>query len=62
MISVVVVDDHAMVRTAIARRLEEEDDFQVIGEAADAREAVALAVENRPTVLLMDIDMPDLPK
>lgn len=58
MITVVVVDDHAMVRTAIARHLTEEQDMKVIGEAADAREAMELVVEHRPAILLMDIDMP----
>lgn len=53
-------DDHAMFRQGLRSILETEDDFRVIGEAATGREAVRHALETRPDVILMDIQMPDL--
>lgn len=59
-ITVLVVDDHALVRNMLAARLGAEPDLRVVGCAADAEEAVTLAVKHRPDVILMDIDMPGL--
>ncbi len=57
-ISVMVVDDHAMVRSALARDLDRDPELRVIAEAADAEQAVDRAIERRPDVVIMDIDMP----
>ncbi len=57
---VLVVDDHAAVRQAYARRLALEPDILVVGEAADGREAIERTTEVRPDVVLMDIAMPVL--
>ena len=57
-VRVLVVDDQAMVRAGLRMLLEHEDDLDVVGEAADGREAVAQARRHRPDVILMDIRMP----
>ncbi len=57
-ITVLLAEDHTIVREGFRKMLELEDDIKVIGEAKDGREAVALATEFRPAVVLMDIAMP----
>ena len=60
MIRVVVADDQALVRGGFRLILEAQPDIEVVGEAADGREAVAQAHEQRPDVVLMDIRMPGM--
>ncbi|WP_280562245.1 UvrY/SirA/GacA family response regulator transcription factor [Chromohalobacter sp. 48-RD10] len=60
MIKVLVADDHHLVRTSIARMLDSEDDLHVIAEAVDGEEAVNMAREMRPDIVLMDIRMPGI--
>lgn len=57
-ISVLLVDDHASVREALACRLKEEPDLVVAGFAADADDAIGKTTSLSPDVVLMDIDMP----
>jgi len=59
-ISVLIVDDHAIVRDSLAAVLKFEPDITICGMARDGRHAVALARELRPNVILMDIAMPRL--
>lgn len=59
-ISVMIVDDHEVVRKGIRAYLESTPDFKVVGEAASGREAVRLAAELVPDVILMDLIMPDM--
>jgi DNA-binding NarL/FixJ family response regulator len=59
-IRVAVVDDQALVRGGFAVLLRTADDIDVVGEAADGREAVALVRRERPDVVLMDIRMPEM--
>lgn len=57
-IRIIIADDHAMVREGLRMFLAEESDFEVVGEAANGREAVALAQRLKPDVVLMDLIMP----
>jgi DNA-binding NarL/FixJ family response regulator len=59
-ISVLIVEDHKLVREGIRALLQPEPDIDVLGEAKDGREAVVMAMELRPDVLLMDIAMSGL--
>jgi DNA-binding NarL/FixJ family response regulator len=60
MIRVLLVDDQAMVRAGFRMILEAEDDFTVVGEAADGLEAVELCMRSTPDVVLMDVRMPKM--
>ena len=60
MVSIVVADDHKIVREGLVKLLETREDFKVIGEASDGEEAVAMVMERQPDVVLMDINMPKL--
>ena len=57
-IRVLIADDHLIVREGLRLILESEDDFDLIGEARDGAQAVELAAELRPDVILMDLRMP----
>ena len=59
-IRVLVVDDHAVVREGLRTFLSLQDGIDVVGEAGDGREAVAMAERERPDVVLMDLVMPRL--
>jgi DNA-binding NarL/FixJ family response regulator len=59
-IRIVIVDDHKMVRQGLRRVLEEESHFTIVGEAGDGQEAIALARELEPHVVLMDVNLPTL--
>lgn len=58
MIRVVLADDQDLVRTGFAALLDAEDDIEVVGQAGDGAEAVALARSHRPDIVLMDVRMP----
>jgi DNA-binding NarL/FixJ family response regulator len=58
-IRVLIADDHALVRSGLRSILETEADIEVVGEAGDGHEALALAQEILPDVILMDIKMGD---
>jgi DNA-binding NarL/FixJ family response regulator len=59
-VRVLVADDQALVRSGFRMILDARPDLEVVAEAEDGREAVALAAEHRPDVVLMDIRMPEL--
>ncbi len=60
MLSVMIADDQAMVRSGLSLLLTAEEDIEVVAEARDGGEAVRLAREHRPDVVLMDIRMPGM--
>jgi NarL family two-component system response regulator LiaR len=59
-ITILLADDHVLVRQGTRELLEREDDMKVVGEAGDGEEAVALTAELHPHVVIMDIAMPKL--
>lgn len=56
----VIADDHQVLRSALANYLAGHDDFIIVGEASDGAEAVEMAVDLQPDVLLLDLNMPTL--
>jgi NarL family two-component system response regulator LiaR len=59
-ISILIVDDHAVVRKGVRGYLEAQPDIAIAGEAASGEEAVHLAADHRPDVILMDLVMPGM--
>ena len=59
-LTVLIADDHPLVREALRQALDGEEDMEIVAEAADGEEAVKLASELRPDVAVMDIVMPKL--
>lgn len=59
-ITIIVVDDHELVRKSIVSLLRVESDFDVVGECADGREALELVARMRPMVAVIDVAMPEL--
>lgn len=57
---ILLVDDHAVVRSGLRMLLENERDIEIIGEAASAHGAIEAAMDLKPSVILMDIGLPDL--
>jgi DNA-binding NarL/FixJ family response regulator len=60
MIRVLVVDDHPIVRDGLAAVLEDQDDLKVVGAAGTAQDAVAQAGRERPDIVLLDLELPDM--
>jgi two-component system, NarL family, response regulator NreC len=60
MIRIVLADDHVVMRNGLRLLLERQQNFQVLAEAADGREAVSICEKLRPDVLVLDIAMPNL--
>ena len=60
MIRILIADDHGVMRKGLRLQLEQQEGIQVVGEASDGREAVKLAAELRPDLVIMDIGMPNL--
>ena len=58
MIRVLICDDHALVRAGLSELIGTFEDVALVGAAAGGEEAVALAAERRPDVVLMDLEMP----
>lgn len=60
MITIILADDHPVVRQGLRAFLETESDFQVVAEAGDGLQAVSLVAEMKPSVLVLDLMMPGL--
>lgn len=60
MIRIILADDHAVMRRGLRLVLEQQEDFEVVGEASDGRAAVSLAETVKPDVAVLDITMPNL--
>lgn len=61
MITIVLADNHHLVRTALKRLLEEEAGFSIVGEAANGVETIEVVYKIKPMVLLVDLAMPRIP-
>ena len=59
-ISILIVDDHVLVRNGLRRHLEAQPDFLVVGEAVNGREGVAQAEALLPDLIIMDVAMPEM--
>jgi DNA-binding NarL/FixJ family response regulator len=59
-VRVLIADDHGIVRSGIRLLLERQPDIEVVGEAADGAEALALAIGERPELAILDVKMPKL--
>ncbi len=59
-IKIMLAEDHVVVRESIRQALEREPNFRVVGEAGDGEEAIRMAVELQPDVIVMDISLPKL--
>ena len=59
-IKILLVDDHTVLREGMRRLLENDKDFEVVGEASDGEEAVEIVSRLKPDVVLMDIVMPKI--
>jgi DNA-binding NarL/FixJ family response regulator len=59
-ITVLLADDHSLVRRGFRRLLEDDENLQVIGEASNGVEAIRMSHELKPNVVVMDLSMPDL--
>jgi len=60
-VRLVIADDHTIFRDGLRRLLESEPEFQVVGEAADGTEAIAMIQQVKPDILLLDLAMPKMP-
>lgn len=59
-IHILLADDHPMMRRALVAFLETQEDLKVVGQAANGRQAVQLAKDLKPHVVLMDVSMPEM--
>src|ERR1043165_1984822 len=59
-IRILLADDHTVVRDGLRAMLEKQPDMEVVGEAADGRDSIRLAEEQKPDVVIMDIAMPNM--
>jgi two-component system response regulator NreC len=59
-IKILIADDHGVVRRGLKLQLEQHEDFEVVGEASDGREAVTMLDKLAPDIIIMDIAMPNL--
>ncbi|HEU5385065.1 MAG TPA: response regulator transcription factor [Streptosporangiaceae bacterium] len=57
-ITILLVDDHGLVRQGLRKLLETQEDLRVVGEAGEAGEAVTLAAETEPDIVLLDVEIP----
>ncbi len=57
-IKILLIDDHALFRSGLRSLLQRQEDFDIVGEAADGLEGIKLVAQLKPDVVLLDIDMP----
>ena len=57
---ILIADDHALIRKGLRQSIEADTSFEVIGEAANGKEALALIVEHQPQIAILDVSMPEM--
>ena len=60
MISIILADDHVIMRDGLRHLLEEESDIEIVGEADNGRDAVEISLKNKPDIVIMDVAMHDM--
>jgi len=58
MVTIMIADDHALIRRVVRELVEKESDMEIVAEACDGHEAETQAIQTQPDVVLMDLDMP----
>ena len=59
-INLIIVDDHSGVRKGIRKLLQVAEDIEIVGEAANGKQAIELAISKKPDIILLDIELPDM--
>lgn len=57
---ILIVDDHPIVRSGLAAIISDRAEFELVGEAANAEQAIAMAIAHKPRVMLVDLSLPDM--
>ncbi len=57
---ILIADDHALIRKGLRQSIEADTSFEVIGEAANGKEALALITEHQPQIVILDVNMPEM--
>jgi YesN/AraC family two-component response regulator len=57
---ILIADDHALIRKGLRQVVEAEANFEVVGEATNGKEALALIIQHQPRIVILDVNMPEM--